>query len=141
MVGSSPACIVNLIPLLTTPPLRIILPHFPPAARLLPLLIQHLLCLFANYNQFLSGATQLVDFVVAAGLADTLAGEGPFTVVAPTNDAFAKVTFPFCYKEEIISENCKRESCCSLSLVQLVAIMDVVYFVAVLMRPSLMPRL
>merc|ERR1712037_603222 len=38
-----------------------------------------------------AGATQLVDFVVAAGLADTLAGEGPFTVVAPTNDAFAKL--------------------------------------------------
>ena len=32
-----------------------------------------------------------MDFVVAAGLADTLAGEGPFTVFAPTNDAFAKV--------------------------------------------------
>merc|ERR1711953_1412165 len=38
-----------------------------------------------------AGATQLVDFVVAAGLADTLTGEGPFTVVAPTNDAFAKL--------------------------------------------------
>lgn len=31
----------------------------------------------------------LVDAVVAAGLAETLAGEGPFTVFAPTNDAFA----------------------------------------------------
>merc|ERR1711935_231347 len=38
-----------------------------------------------------AGATQLVDFVVAAGLADTLAGEGPFTVVAPTNEAFTKL--------------------------------------------------
>ncbi len=27
----------------------------------------------------------------AAGLADTLAGKGPFTVFAPTNDAFAKI--------------------------------------------------
>merc|ERR1712156_211390 len=27
----------------------------------------------------------------AAGLVDTLAGEGPFTVFAPTNDAFAKI--------------------------------------------------
>ena len=31
----------------------------------------------------------LVDLVVAAGLADTLSGEGPFTVFAPTNEAFA----------------------------------------------------
>ena len=27
----------------------------------------------------------------AAGLADTLSGDGTFTVFAPTNDAFAKV--------------------------------------------------
>ncbi|SHE36879.1 Uncaracterized surface protein containing fasciclin (FAS1) repeats [Loktanella atrilutea] len=33
----------------------------------------------------------LVAAVQAAGLADTLAGEGPFTVLAPTNDAFAKL--------------------------------------------------
>jgi uncharacterized surface protein with fasciclin (FAS1) repeats len=31
----------------------------------------------------------LVELVVAAGLADTLAGEGPFTVFAPTDEAFA----------------------------------------------------
>ncbi|MGF1467765.1 MAG: fasciclin domain-containing protein [Sandaracinaceae bacterium] len=31
----------------------------------------------------------LVDAVVKAGLADTLANDGPFTVFAPTNDAFA----------------------------------------------------
>ena len=31
----------------------------------------------------------LVDAVVAADLAETLSGEGPFTVFAPTNDAFA----------------------------------------------------
>jgi phosphate transport system substrate-binding protein len=31
----------------------------------------------------------LVELVTAAGLAETLAGEGPFTVFAPTNDAFA----------------------------------------------------
>jgi phosphate binding protein len=31
----------------------------------------------------------LVELVTAAGLADTLAGEGPFTVFAPTNEAFA----------------------------------------------------
>ena len=33
--------------------------------------------------------TTLVAAVVAAGLADTLKGAGPFTVFAPTNDAFA----------------------------------------------------
>lgn len=31
----------------------------------------------------------LVDLVTQAGLAETLSGEGPFTVFAPTNDAFA----------------------------------------------------
>ena len=33
----------------------------------------------------------LVDLVGKAGLADTLKGSGPFTVFAPTNEAFAKV--------------------------------------------------
>jgi uncharacterized surface protein with fasciclin (FAS1) repeats len=33
----------------------------------------------------------LVTAVKAAGLVDTLKGEGPFTVVAPTDDAFAKI--------------------------------------------------
>jgi len=36
-----------------------------------------------------NGATTLIDFAVKAGLADTLTGEGPFTVFAPTNKAFA----------------------------------------------------
>lgn len=36
--------------------------------------------------------TTLVAAVTAAGLVDTLAGEGPFTVFAPTNDAFGKIT-------------------------------------------------
>jgi len=35
-----------------------------------------------------AGATTLVDFVIAAGLADTLAEPGPFTVFAPDNNAF-----------------------------------------------------
>jgi len=35
--------------------------------------------------------TTLVELVVAADLAETLSGEGPFTVFAPTNDAFAAV--------------------------------------------------
>ena len=33
----------------------------------------------------------LVDLVGAAGLADALSGPGPFTVFAPSNEAFAKV--------------------------------------------------
>ncbi len=33
----------------------------------------------------------LVDAIVAAGLADALSGDGPFTVFAPTNAAFAKL--------------------------------------------------
>ncbi|MBM3675571.1 MAG: fasciclin domain-containing protein [Actinobacteria bacterium] len=33
----------------------------------------------------------LVSAVQKAGLAETLAGEGPFTVFAPTNEAFAKI--------------------------------------------------
>lgn len=33
----------------------------------------------------------LVAAVQAAGLADTLKGDGPFTLFAPTNDAFAKL--------------------------------------------------
>jgi uncharacterized surface protein with fasciclin (FAS1) repeats len=35
--------------------------------------------------------TTLVAAVQAAGLVDTQSGEGPFTVFAPTNDAFAKL--------------------------------------------------
>jgi uncharacterized surface protein with fasciclin (FAS1) repeats len=35
--------------------------------------------------------TTLVAAVKAAGLVDTLKGEGPFTVFAPTNDAFAEL--------------------------------------------------
>lgn len=35
--------------------------------------------------------TTLVSLVEAAGLTETLSGEGPFTVFAPTDDAFAKL--------------------------------------------------
>ncbi len=38
-----------------------------------------------------SSVTTLVAAVKAAGLVDTLNGAGPFTVFAPTNDAFAKL--------------------------------------------------
>ena len=37
------------------------------------------------------GFTTLTSLVEQAGLAETLSGEGPFTVFAPTDDAFAKV--------------------------------------------------
>ncbi len=38
-----------------------------------------------------AATSTLVSAVTAAGLAETLSGPGPFTVFAPTNDAFAKV--------------------------------------------------
>lgn len=38
-----------------------------------------------------SNLTTLVTAVKAAGLVETLSGAGPFTVFAPTNDAFAKL--------------------------------------------------
>ena len=38
-----------------------------------------------------AGATTLVEFVEAAGLAEALQGEGPFSVAAPDNAAFAKL--------------------------------------------------
>ena len=42
----------------------------------------------ASHNPLLS---TLVAAVTAAGLGDTLNGAGPFTIFAPTNDAFAKI--------------------------------------------------
>ena len=47
-----------------------------------------------NIVQIASGNkdfSTLVAAVVAAGLAETLSGYGPFTVFAPTNEAFAKL--------------------------------------------------
>ena len=38
-----------------------------------------------------NGATQLVDLAVKAGLGETLTGDGPFTVFAPTNEAFGEL--------------------------------------------------
>lgn len=38
-----------------------------------------------------SNVTTLVDLVGLAGLVETLQGDGPFTVFAPDNDAFAKL--------------------------------------------------
>jgi uncharacterized surface protein with fasciclin (FAS1) repeats len=39
-----------------------------------------------------SGMTKLVEAVKAAGLVDTLKSPGPFTVFAPTDDAFNKIS-------------------------------------------------
>lgn len=47
-----------------------------------------------NVVQIAAGAedfSTLVAAVKAAGLAEALSGEGPFTIFAPTNDAFAKL--------------------------------------------------
>ena len=54
-------------------------------------------CFCANTKTVVENAiaspahTTLVAAVKAAGLAETLSGKGPFTVFAPTNDAFAKL--------------------------------------------------
>jgi len=49
----------------------------------------------------------LVAAVVAAGLADTLSGNGPFTVFAPTNEAFEKL--PAGTVEELLKEENKEK--------------------------------
>merc|ERR1712012_914205 len=59
------------------------------AACILSLLISS--CLTVNIVEVLQKhkATTLADLAVKAGLADTLIGDGPFTVFAPSNDAFS----------------------------------------------------
>ncbi len=49
----------------------------------------------------------LVAAVVAAGLAETLSGNGPFTVFAPTNEAFAKL--PAGTVEELVKPENKEK--------------------------------
>jgi len=51
--------------------------------------------------------TTLVTAVTAAGLVDTLKGEGPFTVFAPTDDAFAKL--PAGTVEELVKPENKQK--------------------------------
>ena len=49
--------------------------------------------------------TTLVTAVKAAGLVDTLKGPGPFTVFAPTDEAFAKL--PAGTLEAVLADNAK----------------------------------
>ena len=61
--------------------------------------------------------TTLVAAVQAAGLVETLTGEGPFTVFAPTDDAFAKL--PAGTLEDLSKPENKETlkiSCCTMSL-------------------------
>ncbi|EAR51330.1 hypothetical protein OG2516_15239 [Oceanicola granulosus HTCC2516] len=51
--------------------------------------------------------TTLVAAVQAAGLVDTLSGAGPFTVFAPTDDAFAKLD-PAAIEELLKPENVEQ---------------------------------
>ena len=66
--------------------------------------------MFANMNIVENAVnsadhTTLVAAVQAAGLAETLAGEGPFTVFAPTNAAFDRLTPEGTVEELLKPEN------------------------------------
>ena len=62
--------------------------------------------IFRTFEQFQAQTVLILRFstllaaVKAAGLVDTLASEGPFTVFAPTNEAFDRVS-------------CRRLLCCT----------------------------
>jgi uncharacterized surface protein with fasciclin (FAS1) repeats len=66
----------------------------------------------ANAGQF----ETLVTAVKAAGLLDTLKGNGPFTVFAPTDEAFAKLpkgtveNLPRGSREGDVGRHCRQES-------------------------------
>ena len=67
-----------------------------PSSIILPLVSTLLLASRAEAGNIaeeliLAGATTLADLVVKAGLDETLASSGPFTVFAPDNEAFSKV--------------------------------------------------
>jgi len=61
--------------------------HHAPTVKAAPAPLQTIAELVSTAPEF----STLLAAVSAAGLADTLAGEGPFTVFAPTNAAFDKV--------------------------------------------------
>ena len=48
-------------------------------------------CRILLTQQWHQGCQKLVEAVKAAGLVDTLKGPGPFTVFAPTDEAFTKI--------------------------------------------------
>jgi len=50
----------------------------------------------------------LVTAIKAAGLVDTLSGAGPFTVFAPTNEAFAKI--PKATLDSVLADKAKLTS-------------------------------
>ncbi len=66
----------------------------------------------ASNNPLLS---TLVTAVKAAGLVDTLNGAGPFTIFAPTNDAFAKI--PADQLQAILADKAKLTSILTLHVV------------------------
>jgi uncharacterized surface protein with fasciclin (FAS1) repeats len=49
--------------------------------------------------------TTLLTAIKAAGLVDTLKGKGPFTVFAPTDEAFAKI--PKAYSDALLKDKAK----------------------------------
>ena len=56
----------------------------------------------------------LAAALTAAGLVETLKGEGPFTVFAPTDEAFAKLPAGHCGKSAEAREQGKADRCADL---------------------------
>jgi uncharacterized surface protein with fasciclin (FAS1) repeats len=72
---------VSAVALLAAPALASTAPNAAPATQSQPTIVEAAVASPAH--------TTLVAAVQAAGLVETLSGPGPFTVFAPTNDAFA----------------------------------------------------
>ncbi len=62
-----------------------------------------------------SNFSLLKTAVVHAGLADVLAGAGPFTVFAPNNAAFTAAGFDTEAKIKAVPAETLKRSCCSMS--------------------------
>jgi uncharacterized surface protein with fasciclin (FAS1) repeats len=63
-----------------------------------------------------SGMTKLAEAVKAAGLVDTLKGPGPFTVFAPTDEAFNKI--PKADMDMLLKDPMKLKEVLTLHLVE-----------------------
>ena len=63
-----------------------------------------------------SGMTKLAEAVKAAGLVDTLKGPGPFTVFAPTDDAFNKI--PKADMDMLLKDSMKLKEVLTLHVVE-----------------------